>query len=53
VSGGEIFLASGGVYSGHADFMNGWNPHAIASVVDDCLNAKIACGYPSEPLSLR
>jgi hypothetical protein len=53
VSGGEVFLASGGVDSGHADFMDGWNARALASVVDDCLNAKIACGYPSEPLSLR
>jgi hypothetical protein len=53
VTGTDVFLASGGVYSGHADFMDGWSGRALASVVDDCLNAKIACGYPSEPLSLR
>jgi hypothetical protein len=53
VSGSDVFLSSGGVNSGHADFMDGWSPRALDSVVAECLNANIVCGYPSQPLSLR
>jgi hypothetical protein len=43
--GGEGFsLASGGVYSAHADFMNAWKPEALRKLVDDCLNALVHCG---------
>ena len=43
--GGEGFsLASGGVYSGHADFVNAWKPGALKRLVDDCLNALVTCG---------
>ena len=48
-----MFLASGGIYSGHADFMDGWNPRSLNSLVVDCLNSRAVCGYPSQPLSLR
>ena len=43
--GGEGFsLASGGVYSGHADFVNAWNPGALRKLVEGCLNALVRCG---------
>jgi hypothetical protein len=49
----DVFLASGGVYSGHADFMNGWNQTALTKLVDGCLNVRRVCGYPAEPGSLN
>lgn len=43
--GGEGFsLASGGVYSAHADFVNAWKPSSLHKLVDDCLNALVHCG---------
>ena len=43
--GGEGFsLASGGVYSAHADFLNAWKPGALRELVDGCLNALVHCG---------
>ena len=43
--GGEGFsLASGGIYSAHADFVNAWRPGALRRLVDDCLNALVHCG---------
>lgn len=43
--GGENFsLASGGVYSAHADFVNAWNPGALRRLVEGCLNALVHCG---------
>jgi hypothetical protein len=43
--GGEGFsLASGGQLSGHADFMNAWNPGALKRLVEGCLNALVHCG---------
>jgi len=43
--GGDGFaLASGGVYSAHADFLNAWRPGALRKLVDDCLNALVHCG---------
>ena len=43
--GGEGFsLASGGVYSAHADFLNAWNPGQLRKLVNDCLNALVHCG---------
>lgn len=43
--GGEGFaLASGGVHSAHADFVNAWNPGALKKLVNDCLNALVRCG---------
>ena len=49
----DVFLASGGLDSGHADFMNGWKASALAKVVDDCLNLSRVCGYPAEPGALN
>jgi len=43
--GGQGFsLASGGQLSGHADFMNTWNPGALKRLVEGCLNALVHCG---------
>jgi hypothetical protein len=43
--GGEGFsLASGGVYSAHADFVNAWNPGALRKLVEGCLDELVHCG---------
>lgn len=42
VRGGTgITLASGGAYSGHADFINAWEPSAFRRLVDGCLNRHV------------
>jgi hypothetical protein len=39
VRGGDgLRLSSGGRYSGHADFINAWDPEALRELVDGCLN---------------
>jgi hypothetical protein len=39
IRGGKgISLASGGLYSGHADFINAWEPSALRRLVNGCLN---------------
>lgn len=46
--GGDGFsLASGGQLSGHADFMNAWNPGALKKLVEECLNELVRCGRDS------
>jgi hypothetical protein len=42
--GDDLELASGGAYSGHADFFNAWDPGALARLVGSCLNALRHCG---------
>lgn len=42
-AGASVVLASGGQFSGHADFLNSWNQHALESLVDGCLNALRHC----------
>ena len=45
ISGDHDFaLASGGVYSAHADFFNGWNQNALRRLVGFCLNGLRHCG---------
>jgi hypothetical protein len=45
VSGGPGYhLASGGAYSGHADFINSWDQRELARLIRDCLNAGRECG---------
>ncbi len=39
-----LALASGGVYSGHADFFNAWNQAALTHLTQVCLNAAVHCG---------
>jgi hypothetical protein len=40
----DIYLASGGQYSGHADFINSWNQAALKKLVNTCLNRYRHCG---------
>jgi hypothetical protein len=40
-------LASFGVFSGHADFFNGWQQSELKRLTDYCLNALRACGAVS------
>jgi hypothetical protein len=45
VTGSHGFaLASGSVYSAHADFFNAWDQNALAGLVDSCLNGLRHCG---------
>jgi hypothetical protein len=41
---GTVTLASGGMYSGHADFMNAWDERALGTLIARCLNVSRACG---------
>jgi hypothetical protein len=43
----QVELASGGSYSGHADFMNAWDQRTLASLVASCLNRYRHCGTGS------
>ena len=50
IRGGDgISLSSGGLYSGHADFINAWTPSALRKLVDGCLNQFVhrLCRPPS------
>ena len=42
--GSDAELASGGVYSAHADFFNAWDQAALEALVDRCLNGLRRCG---------
>jgi hypothetical protein len=44
VTSTNVFLSSGGVYSGHADFMDAWKPAALRRLVQSCLNHYSGCG---------
>ena len=44
---GSIELASGGQYSGHADFINAWDQKALTALVAGCLNKYRHCGTGS------
>jgi hypothetical protein len=39
-----VTLASGGQYSGHADFVNSWNQAGLKQLVTLCLNEARGCG---------
>jgi hypothetical protein len=41
--GPGVALASGGQFSGHADFFNAWNQPELQRLVDSCLNALRHC----------
>jgi hypothetical protein len=45
----NVFLASGGIYSGHADFMDVWNGKTLAGLVRSCLNLGRGCGTAAAP----
>jgi hypothetical protein len=42
--GSAVTLSSGGQYSAHADFFNAWQPGALRTLVERCLNALRHCG---------
>ena len=44
VTSSNVFLSSGGVYSGHADFMDGWKPAGFRTLVQSCQNHYSGCG---------
>ena len=41
--GAGVTLASGGQFSGHADFFNAWRQSDLQALVDGCLNALRHC----------
>ncbi len=47
LGGDALELSSGGLYSGHADFVNAWDQGALARLVGSCLNALRHCGRGS------
>jgi hypothetical protein len=42
--GADVTLASGGQFSGHADFFNAWKEGQLTRLVNSCLNALRHCG---------
>lgn len=43
-----LTLASGGLTTGHADFMNGWDQAALEREVRLCLHREVVCGLSSQ-----
>lgn len=46
-SAAGLELASGGLTTGHADFMNGWDQAKLTSEVQHCLHRRVVCGVTS------
>ena len=44
-AGDGVALASGGVFSGHADFLNAWDQRALERLVDACFHDR-PCNDP-------
>jgi hypothetical protein len=42
--GTDLYLASGGQFSAHADFVNSWRQQVLRSLVRLCLNELVPCG---------
>lgn len=42
--GSGVTLASGPAYTGHGDYMNGWDQATLADLVERCLRAGVRCG---------
>jgi hypothetical protein len=42
--GRDLSLASGSLLTGHADFLNGWDEHKLATEVASCLHRRVTCG---------
>jgi hypothetical protein len=42
----HLELASGGIYSAHADFLNAWHQRALDRLVADCFAYRPACNAP-------
>ena len=44
---GTLELASGGQLTGHADFLDGWDPDKLAREIRLCLHRGVVCGVAS------
>ncbi len=44
--GKDLALASGGLYSGHADFFNAWNERELKRLIEACSAEKKHCSRP-------
>jgi hypothetical protein len=42
----QLAFASGGIYSAHADFINGWRQTALNRLVADCFDYRPRCNLP-------
>lgn len=42
-----LMLSSGGVNTGHADFMNAWVPEKLISETELCIHREVVCGVAS------
>jgi hypothetical protein len=49
----NLALASGGVYSGHADFVNAWNQAALVDIVRACFEYTPRCNLPPTTRATR
>jgi hypothetical protein len=45
--GKDVYLASGGVLTGHADFINAWNESFLRRLVDTCFHDR-----PCDPAAM-
>ncbi len=49
----HLSLASGGVYSGHADFVNAWDQAALREIVSACFEYTPRCNAPPRTRATR
>jgi len=47
----KLQLASGGLMTGHADFINAWNQEKLEEEVALCIGRDIVCGVTSGRIS--
>ena len=47
-TGHDLRLSSGSIYSAHGDFLNAWNPNALAREIDHCLRNNVMCDVASD-----
>jgi hypothetical protein len=43
----DVSLASGGVHTAHADFLNAWDQEKLETEVELCINRNLTCGVVS------
>ncbi len=43
----RLSLASGPIFTGHADFFNAWNEAKLTNEIDECIHRKVVCGVTS------
>jgi len=53
IDNADAFLASGGQFSGHADFINTWNQRDLDALVRECLNSGRQCSVGAVSSSAR